>query len=126
MIDQKVVIPNATAAQVYEVLMDSKLHGDLIGDTATIDPVEGGYFSTFSGYSDGQTLKLEPGKLIEQTWRASDWGDEQYSTIRFQFKDTKDGVEVHFTQDNLPEGSQAEFEAGWQDNYWTPLTNCFK
>ena len=125
MIDQTIIIPNTTAKQVYEALIDSKTHSQIIGDIATIDPVEGGYYSTFSGYSDGQTIKLVPGKSIVQTWRASDWPDDHYSTITFDLSDTPTGTEIHFTQVNLPKGSQAEFEAGWQDNYWKPMMEYF-
>ncbi len=125
MIEQNVVIPNATASAVYEVLMDGEMHSELTGDIAKIDPKVGGKFTTFSGYSEGKTTRLEPEKLIEQTWRASDWPEGHYSTIKFKLSDVEGGTQIHFTQINLPEGSQKEFEAGWQDNYWNPLEEYF-
>jgi activator of HSP90 ATPase len=125
MIEHKIVIPGATANAIYSLLLDSKKHSQLIGDKATIDPVVGGLFSAFSGYADGKTTKLIPNKLIEQIWRASDWEDDHYSTIRFELSDVEGGAQILFTQSNLPEGTEAEFEDGWQDNYWEPLLKYF-
>jgi activator of HSP90 ATPase len=106
MIDQTITIPNATANIIYEALLNSETHSEIVGDKVHVDPVEGGYFSSFSGYADGQTTKLVPGKLIEQTWRASDWDDDHYSKIRFDLKDVKGGCEIHFTQTGIPEGAR--------------------
>lgn len=125
MIDQIVLIPHATPAEVYATLLDSEKHTELIGDTTEIDPVIDGEFSAFSGYATGKTLQLIPNKTIKQAWRASDWPDNHFSTITFSFTAKDDGTEIHFTQVDLPEGTQEEFEAGWEDNYWQPLRNYF-
>ncbi len=125
MIKQTVVIPNATAQEIYDVLMDSKKHGDMVNDRAQIDPKVGGEFSTFGGYASGKTTNLVPGKLIEQAWRASDWEEGVYSKIRFELRDVDGGAEIQFTQTDLPEGTEAEFESGWQDFYWAPLKKYF-
>lgn len=106
--------------------MDSKKHSELTSDKAQISTHEGGEFSVFDGYATGKIIKLIPGKLIEQTWRACYWPQGSYSNIRFEFSDTPNGAQIVFTQDNLPEGTQAEFESGWQDNYWKPLLDLFQ
>ena len=101
------------------------MHTELTGDLAKIEPIFGGKFSTFGGYSDGETTKLIPGKVIEQTWRASDWPEGHYSNIKFELSDVEGGAQIHFTQTELPEGAEQEFEAGWQDNYWERLKVYF-
>lgn len=126
MIDQTVTIPHSSAKEIYEILINSKKHSNLTGDKAEIDPKVGGHFSAFSGYATGRITKLIPHTLIEQTWRAHDWPKDIYSKIRFELTDVKDGSQIHFTQNGLPEGTKAEFESGWQDNYWTPLIKFFK
>ncbi len=125
MLEQTVVIPNATAADIYAVLLDSLKHSQLTGDVATIDPKVNGKFSTFSGYAVGEITKLEPNKLIEQSWRASDWPNNHFSTIAFELSDVQQGAQIRFTQTHLPDGSLQEFEQGWTDNYWEPLEAYF-
>lgn len=125
MIDQTIIIPNSTVADIYNVLLDSKKHSDIIGDRAEVDAEVGGAFSAFSGYATGNITKLVPNKLIEQTWRASDWEAGHYSTITFELSDVSGGTQIHFSQTDLPNGTEAEFKAGWNDNYWTPLKTYF-
>ena len=126
MIDQTLIIPNATSAAIYDVLLDSTKHTILTGDVSDINPQVGGSFSVFGGYATGKTTLLEPGAIIEQTWRASDWPEGHFSTIRFELSDTEGGAQIHFTQDNLPKGTEQEFEKGWKDFYWDPLADYFK
>lgn len=125
MLEQTVVIPHATAADIYAVLLSSLKHGEVTGDSAEIDARIGGKVSAFSGYATGEITKLEPNVLIEQTWRASDWPNNHFSTITFELSDVQDGAQIHFTQTHLPNGTLQEFEQGWTDNYWDPLTSYF-
>ena len=125
MIKQTIIVPHATAREVYDVLMDSKKHSDLTGDVAKIDAKVGGIFTAFSGYADGKTTGLVPGKRIEQTWRAADWPAGHYSKIVFELKDVASGAEIRFTQTDLPSGTESEFVSGWEDNYWKPLKKYF-
>lgn len=125
MISQTVIIPRSSAKEIYSLLLNSKLHSKLIGEPASIKAGVGSEFSTYSGYATGRITKLIPGKVIEQTWRASDWPERHYSNIKFVFKDVKGGTQITFTQTNLPPGTEAEFETGWQDFYWNPLIKYF-
>jgi activator of HSP90 ATPase len=125
MLEQTIVIPNATAADIYDVLLNSLKHSEVTGDTAEIDARVDGQFSSFSGYAVGKITKLESNKLIEQTWRASDWPQNHFSTIAFELSDVEGGAQIHFTQTHLPKGTMKEFEQGWIDNYWEPLKSYF-
>ncbi len=125
MIEQTILIPNATAKQIYDVLVDSGLHSTLINDEAIIDSKVGGGFITFGGYSSGVFTKLEAGKVIAHTWRTKEWPKDHYSNVVFQLSDTPDGAQIHFLQTNLPEYTEDEFMQGWQDNYWQPLQKYF-
>jgi len=126
MIEQTVIIPNATAQQVYEVLLDSDKHARLTDSDAEIDPRKGGKFSIFDGYATGSIINLKPYLLIEQTWRADDWPEGHLSKIKFDLSNNHQGTQIKFTQTNIPEGREPEYEAGWDDFYWTPLKEYFK
>ena len=125
MIKQLVMIPNATAQQVYELLTDSAKHTVLTSSLANIDPRKGGQFSTFDGYATGSIIDLKPYSLIEQTWRADDWPGGHLSKIKFELADNHQGTQIEFTQSNIPEGREPEYEAGWDDFYWSPLKEYF-
>jgi activator of HSP90 ATPase len=125
MINQEIIIQNATVKDIYEVLMNAEKHSLLINDIADIEDLEGTKFSTFGGYAEGENIELKPGKLIKQTWRASDWPENHYSIITFELSNVDGGAKIRFSQDKLPEGTQKEFEAGWADFYWEPLKKYF-
>jgi activator of HSP90 ATPase len=125
MLEQHIVIPHTTAKAIYDVLLSSELHSALIDDEAVIEPKIGGKTSAFSGYATGEITKLVPGKEIAQTWRASDWTEGHYSHITFKFSDGADGAHITFIQTDLPHGTEAEFEDGWDDFYWQPLREYF-
>lgn len=125
MISQTVIIPRSSAKEIYSLLLNSKLHSKLIGEAVVINAGVGSQFKTYSGYATGQNLALIPGKVIEQSWRAADWPKGHFSRIKFVFKDVKEGTQITFTQTNLPEGKESEFETGWKDFYWDPLIKYF-
>ena len=125
MITQVVIIPRSSAKEIYSLLLDTKLHTKLIGEPAVIKPGVGSDFSLYSGYATGKITMLIPGKVIEQSWRASDWPEGHYSHVKFVFKDVRGGTQINFTQANLPEGKESEFDNGWKDFYWDPLIKYF-
>lgn len=125
MLDQSIFIPHATSQQLYHLLLDSHQHSQLTGNKAEIVPKEGGTFTAYGGYASGRLTHLIPSKLIEQTWRASDWPANHFSKVRFEFKVAPGGTTIHFTQKDLPPGTESEFAGGWQDYYWQPLIEHF-
>ena len=125
MIEKTFLVPGATAKDIYNVWLNSKEHSRLIGDTAEIQPKVGGSFSAFSGYATGKFIALVEDFSIEQTWRASDWPYGHESNVKLELMDVSDGVQIHFTQINLPEGTEEEFTQGWQGNYWDRLELYF-
>ncbi len=119
-IKQKVSF-NASAHDVYEALMDSKKHAKFTGGPAKISRKIGGKFSVYDGYAAGKNLELMPDEKIVQTWRASDWDEEDISEISFTFTPTKTGCTVIFTQKNVPSKHLSAIKQGWIDYYWMPM-----
>ena len=106
---------------VYEALMDQKKHADFTGAKATISRKVGGRFSVWDGYAEGKNIELVPGRRIVQSWRASDWPEGIYSTVRFEFTRIKGGTRMSFTQSGIPEDYVQDIKKGWKDFYWAPM-----
>jgi len=106
---------------VYEALMDAKLHARFTGGKANINRKVGGKFSVFDGYAEGVNLELVPDEKIVQSWRASDWPEGHYSKAIFSLKDVEKGTRLTFTQTGVPENQYEDISQGWRDYYWTPM-----
>jgi activator of HSP90 ATPase len=116
----------ATPHELYEIIMDSRKHGQLTGDKAKISRTEGGKFSVFDGYATGVTVTLVPDIRIVQSWRANDWPEGHFSTVTFSFKEVKGGTRLTFTQSEVPEDQYDDISQGWRDFYWEPLKAMVK
>jgi activator of HSP90 ATPase len=118
---QQTVTFKASPHEVYEILMDSKKHSAFSGGLAEISREVGGEFSAYDGYITGKNLELVPDRKIVQNWRAVDWPEGFFSTVTFVLLPIAGGTRLNFTHKDLPEGTEAEFEQGWVNNYWEPL-----
>jgi activator of HSP90 ATPase len=106
---------------VYDLLMDSKLHSAFTQAKARISPQVGGSINAYDGYISGKNLALKKGKLIVQSWRASDWPEEYLSTVTFALEKVAAGTRLTFTHQQVPSEEYADFKQGWIDNYWKPM-----
>ena len=111
--------------EVYEMLLDSKQHAQLIGSEATSSPDVGGEFSLFNNAIVGHNVELVPDRKIVQKWRAGDWEDGHYSTATFELKQAEGGTELVFTQLDVPDEHYESINQGWFDNYWNNMGAMF-
>ncbi len=111
----------ATPHEVYEILMDSKKHAELVGAEAQISREAGGKFTVYGGEIEGVTLELVPDRKIVQSWRYSDWPQGHYSRATFSMKEVPGGARLTFTQTGVPEEHYEDIRQGWHDYYWRPL-----
>lgn len=112
--------------RVFEALMDEKIHGEIIGAKATIEPSVGGSFSVWDGYATGKTIELVDGKKIVQTWRASDWPKGITSRVTFEFLSKKNGTKLVFRHENVPVEFEKDIKDGWRQFYWEPMKRYFQ
>lgn len=118
---QQTVTFKASPHEVYEALMDSQKHAAFSGGKASISREVGGEFSAYDGYITGRNLELVPDRKIVQAWRAVDWPEGHLSTVTFVLLSIPEGTRLNFTHVDVPDGTEAEFEQGWIDNYWEPM-----
>ncbi|HXC05079.1 MAG TPA: SRPBCC domain-containing protein [Bacteroidia bacterium] len=120
-IRQKVLFKNTNPKALYELYMDSKKHSQATGSPAKLSGKEGGDFSAHDGYITGKNLHLVKDQLIVQTWRGSDWEEQDADSvflIRLE-KKGKDTV-LHVVHAQVPDNQVKDIAEGWQTYYWKP------
>lgn len=120
------VLP-ATPEQIYTAWLDSEQHSAFTGgNTAEIDPAEGGTFTAWDGYISGKNLTLEPFKRILQLWRTTDFPEgADNSCIEVSFEETVGGTKISIKHDLIPEGQGESYRQGWIDFYFEPMKEYF-
>ncbi len=116
----------ATPAEVFETLMDSKKHSRVTGARARISRSVGGKFSAYDGYIEGANIELVRNKKIVQMWRGSDWPADHYSKTTFSLKKVKGGTKLTLRQSGVPADQYASIKQGWIDFYWKPMKKTFR
>ena len=114
----------ASPHEVFEALLDERKHSEFSGGEAKVSRVVGGRFSVFDGYATGKNLKIVKDKLIEQSWRNTDFNaSDEDSVVRFELKQGKSNMQtlLSFTHEKVPDRLEKELAQGWKDFYWAPM-----
>lgn len=123
-IQQKVVFKNTTPEVLYRLYMNEKLHAQLTGGAVEISGKMGAAFSAYDGYCWGRNLQLVENKLIVQSWRASDWNDEDVDSTFILLFESKGGDAVlTMVHANVPDKQAKALSDGWNEFYWKPWKN---
>jgi activator of HSP90 ATPase len=119
------VIP-AEPKAIYSAWMSSKGHGEMTGSPAKVTARVGSRFSAWDGYISGTTLKLTPHSRIVQSWRTTDFADEDPdSMLEVLLEHAKSGTRVTLIHTKIPAGHAAEYKKGWIDFYFKPMKEYF-
>jgi uncharacterized protein YndB with AHSA1/START domain len=119
------VIP-ARPERIYLAWMSSAEHTAFTGDKAVVDPLIGGVYSTFDGYSSGRTVDLQPGRRIVQTWRAEDFPvGSPDSRVEVTLEETVGGTMLTILHTDIPSGLGSHCRDGWLKFYLEPLKSYF-
>ncbi len=116
------VIPS-TPQRIFEAWLSADEHSKMTGAAATID---GDTFTAWDKYISGTTVKTTPYERIEQKWRTNEFPEgAPDSDVVVTFSQTEGGTRVTIEQTNIPDGQREGYEAGWNDFYFTPMTEYF-
>jgi uncharacterized protein YndB with AHSA1/START domain len=119
------VIP-ARPERIYAAWLSSDEHTAFTGDKAVVEPFVGGKHSAFDGYAVGQTVELQPGRRIVQTWRAEDFPlGSPDSRVEVTLEETVGGTMVTILHTDIPSGQGASYRDGWVKFYLEPLKGYF-
>ncbi len=119
---ETVVFKNTTSETLYHIYMDAKKHSKAIGGGAVnISTKIGSSYSAWDGYITGKTLQLIKGKIIVQSWRSSDFKENDLdSTLILWFEKKGNDAIVNMAHANVPDHQYHAVKEGWGDFYWKP------
>jgi len=112
---------------LYDAWLNSKKHSDFTKSTASIEKKVGNSFSAMDGYITGKNELLHMNKRIVQSWRTTDFSEENAdSTLEVIFKNTDKGTKLGIVHTNLPEDSGKNYRKFWRDQYFKVMKEYFE
>jgi len=116
----------ATPQEIYTAWLSSEGHSLMTGSPASVSADVGGEFTAWDGYIHGRNLELQKDKRIVQSWRTSEFSDdEDDSQIEVTFQSIGDHTKVTLRHTGLPpHGTQ--YEQGWVEAYFEPMKEYFE
>jgi uncharacterized protein YndB with AHSA1/START domain len=119
------VIP-ASPEAIYKAWLSGGEHGQMTGSTATYNDSDD-TFTAWDGYIFGKTLEKQPHARILQSWRTTEFSEENPpSTLEVLLDPQGNGTLVTLKQSGLPAGQSASYQAGWEEHYFNPMTAHFQ
>jgi len=117
----------ASPKHLYKLYMSSKGHAAFTGMPVKLQAKPGGKFLAFGGMLSGSFLLLDPGQMIVQRWRSSEFkpGDLD-SILTLTFYPERDGCRIHLVHVNVPAHDYQGVIKGWPKYYWKPLRAYLK
>lgn len=116
---------NCSPRELYEAWLDSTKHSEMTGGKAEITDKIGEEFTAWDGYIRGKNQELIPHEIIRQSWRTSDFGEEdEDSEVKITLTENKNGCFLVLEHTNIPEGHKQYFK-GWEDHYFVPMKTYF-
>lgn len=115
----------ATAKQIYSAWLTSEEHSQMTGGTANITDKIGTEFTAWDGYIEGRNIALEPFRRIVQSWRTSEFNDnEKDSKIEILLNEADGETELTLIHTNVPESGE-HYKKGWDNHYFQPMKTYF-
>ncbi len=119
-IQQSVTLP-APPAKLYDMYLNAKAHGAIIGGPVSISSKEGAKFRAFNGMVFGKVLYVVPKRLIVQSWRGSHWKKEDSdSIVVLSFLPEGEGSRIELVHANVADHDYEGVKEGWEKYYWKP------
>ena len=115
----------ASPEEIYSAWLSSEKHTDMTGGIARVSDKQGKKFTAWDGYIEGENLILEPFKRIVQSWRTSDFEDEdEDSQIEILLDQINGSTQLTLIHTNLSESGE-HYRKGWDESYFQPMKEYF-
>ena len=116
---------NAKPEEIFRAWMSSEHHAEMTGGEAYISDKVGDRFSAWDGYIEGENIILEPNKRIVQSWRTTEFSDdEEDSQIEITLEEQNGVTELTLKHSNLPAHGE-QYRNGWEEHYFQPMKKYF-
>jgi activator of HSP90 ATPase len=117
---------SATPHEVYTAWLSSDGHTAMTGSPARINDRVGSHFEAWDGYIQGENLELEPGKRIIQSWRTSEFSDDEPdSHLEITLEPANGQTRLTLKHSELPKHGW-QYKQGWVDSYFEPMQAYFQ
>jgi Activator of HSP90 ATPase len=115
----------ARAIDVYNTWLSSDGHTRMTGAEATVSDKTAETFTAWDGYITGKNIELIEGKKIVQSWRTTEFKEEEKDSELVIELEEKDGwTFLSLKHLNVP-GNGADYKKGWEDFYFKPMKKYF-
>jgi len=112
---------SAPPGMLFGIYMASKAHAEATGAKASISHRAGGTFMAHAGHIRGRNLAIVRDRLIVQTWRGSNWKEDDLDSILvLRFSKAGTGGRVSMVHVNVPDAHAKSINRGWHQYYWKP------
>lgn len=114
--------------KLFKAWLDSEQHSEMTGGEAIISDKEAEIFTTWDGYISGKNLVITPFSYIKQSWRTSQFAENQEdSIIELFFEDISNGIsQITLKHSNLTDSnSDNGYKKGWVEHYFEPMSQYF-
>jgi len=116
----------ASPQEVYEAWLSSAGHSAMTGAKAKASKKVGAAYSAWDGYIVGRNLAVDPGRRIVQSWRTSEFADDDPdSTITVELTPLGAGTRLTLRHAGVPDGQTAYEKGGWREFYFEPMQAYF-
>lgn len=116
----------ASAQDIYDAWLDSVTHSEMTRSKARMSDEVGAEVSAWDGYITGSNLDLIPGERIVQSWRTTQFTDEQEDLIvTLTLEEVEGGTLLTLVHSNVPDGQTSYEQGGWQEYYFEPMKEYF-
>ncbi len=115
----------ASAKTIYTTWLSSEGHTHMTGGAATISAKVGDRFTAWDGYIEGTNIALEPYTRILQSWRTSQFEEQESdSQIEILLREVEGQTELTLIHSKVPESGE-HYIKGWDNHYFKPMKDYF-
>jgi uncharacterized protein YndB with AHSA1/START domain len=116
----------ASPEEIYQAWLDSLAHSEMTGGEASMSDQIGAEVSAWDGYISGRNVELIPSERIVQSWRTSEFDDEEEdSMITVVLEPVGGETLLTLEHSNVPDEHRSYEEGGWESNYFEPMIAYF-
>lgn len=112
--------------KLFKAWLDAKMHSQMTGAPAEIDPAVGGKFSLRAGRVTGSNTQIVQDEKVVQKWRMTDFPKASAdSVISVEFIPLEKGSELVITHSIIPDGLGETCRTFWIESYFKKMTDYF-